>query len=221
MDEKQKQYLSDKAKEVREQNRVFRQRINQLFAKKYRYSLRFEDAMIDDDGKAYINIDLTKIETPFSVFSYDRRIDQEIYDYIENEAFYLRVAIPLVINFDDGGKYSEELKDKIRKAVVRHYSLQYEDKRLEWEKGTFFGAIVLAIGLLFLATYIVTSIILANFGIDNIFIEILCIMSWVFVWQSVDAFFFSGRQRKIDVYNAGQLALAEVRFGEPPTIKKK
>lgn len=221
MNEKTREYLREKGKEVREQNRVFRSRINQLFAKKYRYSLRFEDAMIGDDGKAYINIDLTKIDTPFSVFSYDRRIDSEIYDYIENEAFYLRVAIPLVINFDDGGKYTDELKEKIRKSVVRHYSLQYEDKRLEWAKGRMFGSIVLGIGIIFLLTYILLSVfVLSNLGLDNIYIELLAIMSWVFIWQSVDAFFFSGHERLIDVYNAGQLALAEVRFGAPPTIKK-
>ena len=221
MDEKTKKYLREKGKEVRQQNRVFRHRIDQLFAKKYRYSLRFEDAMIGDDDKAYINIDLTKIESPFSVFSYERRLDQEIYDYIENEAFYLRVAIPLVINFDDGGKYSEELKNKIRRTVIRHYSLEYEDKRLEWEKGRRFGWIVLSIGLIFLLTYVLLSVfVFSPLGWDNVMIEIICIMSWVFVWQSVDAFFFSGHRRKIDVLNAGQLALAEVRFGEPPTIKK-
>ena len=177
--------------------------------------------MIGDDDKAYINIDLTKIESPFSVFSYERRLDQEIYDYIENEAFYLRVAIPLVINFDDGGKYSDDLKNKIRRTVIRHYSLDYEDKRLEWEKGRRFGWIVLSIGLIFLLTYVLLSVfVFSPLGWDNVMIEIICIMSWVFVWQSVDAFFFSGHRRKIDVLNAGQLALAEVRFGEPPTIKK-
>ena len=221
MDENTRKLLREKGKEVRQQNKLFRHRIDQLFAKKYRYSLRFENAMIGDDDKAYINIDLTKIDSPFSVFSYDRRIDQEIYDYIENEAFYLRVAIPLVINFDDGGKYSSDLKEKIRKAVIRHYSLDYEDKRLEWVKGRFFGFIVLSIGLIFLLTYILLSIfVFAPLGWDNVMIEIICIMSWVFTWQSVDAFFFSGHRRKIDVYNAGQLALAEVRFGAPPTIKK-
>lgn len=220
MDDKTREYLKDKGKEVREQRRIFRKRIDQLFAKKFRYSLRYEDAMILDDGKAYINVDLTKVDTPFSVFSYDRRIDSEIYSYIEQQAFYLRVTIPLVINFDDGGKYSPELKEKIKKAVVRHYSLEYEDKRLEWMKSLIFGSIVLGIGIIFLLTYILLSVLFfIPRGIDNIFIEILCILSWVFVWQSLDYFFFRGHERRTDVYNAGQLALAEVTFGSPG-IKK-
>lgn len=220
MDEKTREYLKEKGKEVRSQNRVFKKRIDQLFAKKYRYSLRYEDAMILDDGKAYINVDLTKVESPFSILSYDRRIDSEIYSYIDQQAFYLRAAIPIVINFDDGGKYSDDMKNKIKKAVVRHYSLEYEDKRLEWQKGLLFGCLIAGIGIVFLLIYILLSVLVfIPQGIDNIFIEILCIFSWVFVWQSLDYFIFRGHERRVDVYNAGQLALAEVSFGEPVTKK--
>lgn len=220
MDDKQKEYLKNKGKLVREQNRNFRHKINQLYAKKYRYSLRFEDALLSDDGKAYINVDLTNIDSPFSIFSYDRRLNQEIYDYIDNEAFYLRASIPIVINFDDGNRYSQELKDRIRKTVIRHYSLQYEDNRLEWKKTLLFGFLLLGIGLGALLTYILLSIfVLGPKEIDRIYIEIICIISWVFIWQSVDHFFFTGHDKRINIYNAGQLALAEVRFGEP-VIKK-
>lgn len=220
MDDKTKEVIRQKGKEVREQNRVFKKRIDQLFAKKYRYSLRYEDTMILDDGKAYINVDLTKVKTPFSIFSYDRRIDSEIYSYIDQQAFYLRAAIPLVINFDDGGKYSEEMKAKIKKAVIRHYSLEYEDKRLEWKKSLLFGGIVLTIGIAFLLTYILLRVFFFNpRDIDSIYLEIICILSWVFIWQSIDNFFFKGHEKRVDVYNAGQLALAEVSFGSPVTKK--
>lgn len=220
MDEKTQDYLKEKNKEVRDQNRIFRRRLDQLFAKKYRYSLRYEDAMILDDGKAYINVDLTKVDSPFSVFSYDRRIDSEIYSYIDQQAFYLRAAIPIVINFDDGGKYSDELKAKIKKVVVRHYSLEYEDKRLEWKKGFLFGCIVGVIGILFLITYILLSVLFfAPRNLNTIYMELICILSWVFIWQSLDYFLFTGHEKRVDVYNAGQLALAEVSFGSP-VIKK-
>lgn len=220
MDDKTREILKEKGKEVRHQNRVFKKRIDQLFAKKYRYSLHYEDTMILDDGKAYINVDLTKVESPFSVFSYNRRIDAEIYSYIEQQAFYLRVAIPLVINFDDGGKYSEELKEKIKKAVVRHYSLEYEDCRLEWQKGIIFGLILAGIGILLLILYVLlVALLFIPHNIETIYTEILCIFSWVFIWQSIDYFFFKGHDRRIDVYNAGQLALAEVTFGSPVTKK--
>ena len=111
-----------KRKEIREQNKEFIERLKPLVAKKYRTSMRFEDSLMDDNGTVYVDVDLTKIESPFSIYSYNRRMDPEIFDYIDQQVFFLRASIPIVINFDDGGKYNEELKDKIRKYVKRHYS---------------------------------------------------------------------------------------------------
>ena len=211
MTKEEKNALKLDHRKIMEENRVFRHRIDELFAKKYRTSIRFENAMVMDDGKAYINVDLTKIESPFSEFSYNRRLNPEIYDYINNEVFFLRASIPLVIRFDDD-KYSEEMKTNIRKTVVRHYNLEYEDCRLSYRKNLFSGFLILGIGTIFLLTYILLNV----FGSWNsVFMEPLLIISWVCVWESINRFFFSGHERKVDVYNAGQLALAEVSFGKP------
>ena len=221
MTKEEKNALKIDHKKILEENRVFRQRIDELFAKKYRTSIRFENQMVMDDGKAYINVDLTKIESPFSEFSYNRRMNPEIYDYINNEVFFLRASIPLVIRFDDDGKYSQEMKDDIRRIVVRHYNLEYEDCRLSYRKNLFSGFFILGFGIIFLLSYILLSI----FGDWNsVFMEPLLIISWVSVWESINRFFFSGHERKVDVFNAGQLALAEVSFGKPvrkETTKEK
>ena len=113
----------------KEQNRLFRKRLSALFKTEYRYSLKFEEKHVFEDGKAYINVDLTKVDSPFSIYSYEDRINPEIYDYINQETLFLPVDIPVVINFDDDGKYSNEMKNSIKRAVIRHYSLEYEDKR--------------------------------------------------------------------------------------------
>lgn len=207
-----------KIKEIREQNRDFIERLKPLIAKKYRTSMRFEDSLMDDNGVVYVDVDLTKIETPFSIFSYSRRMDPEIFDYIDQQVFFLRASIPIVINFDDGGKYNEELKEKIRKYVKRHYTLEYEDKRLEHRKSMFFGILLLLAGLLILALHF--AIKLAPDGTaTSVFDELTLIMAWMFVWQSLDTFLISGHYKRIDVYNAGQLALADVTFGPPHLYK--
>jgi len=212
MTKEEKNALKLDRRKILDENRIFHRRIDELFAKKYRTSIRFENALVMDDGKAYINVDLTKIESPFSEFSYNRRMNPEIYDYINNEAFFLRVSIPLVIRFDDDGKYSQEMKDNIRKTVVRHYNLEYEDCRLAYRKNMWSGFFILGFGIIFLITYILLSI----FGSWNsVLMEPLLIISWVCIWESINRFFFSGHERKVDVYNAGQLALAEVSFGKP------
>ena len=208
----------ERRKEVRQQNKEFLERLKPLIAKKYRASMHYEDSLMADDGKVYVDVDLTKIETPFSVFSYNRRMDPEIFDYIDQQVFFLRTSIPVVINFDDGGKYNEELKEKIRKYVKRHYSLEYEDKRLEHKKSMFFGFILIVIGLLILAAHFAINYA-PNIAGANVFDELTLIMSWMFIWQSLDTFLISGHSKRVDIYNSGQLALAEVTFGPPHLYK--
>ena len=228
MTEKDRKEKLKKA-ELKARRRAFVKNIDKLFQTEYRYSKRFEKTHLMPDGKAYINVDLTKVDTPFSIYSYDTRIDQEIYDYIENEANYLRADVPIVINFDDDGKYSEDLKDKISKAVIRHYALKYEDQRKELEKNTFSAWIILAIGVVIMALSIAMGIIGENESaqsIGNVFAvikEVIVIAGWMFIWEAGDRFFFTGSTNRIDVFNAGQLALLEVRFGKPviPLIKNK
>lgn len=201
--------ISERRKEKIAQKREFNKKLNELFAKKYRYSLRYEDSLIGEDGKAHVNVDLTKLDTPFSVFSYGKRMDPEIFDYIDQSVFYLRVEIPVVINFDEGGKYDEDLKDKIRKAVIRHYSLNYEDKRIEHKKHIRLGLILALVGIIFLVGHF---FIRAYSTPNDIFDEITLILSWMFIWTSVDTFLVSGHDKRVDIKNAGQLALAEITF---------
>ena len=208
----------EKIKEIRFQNKEFIERLKPLVAKKYRTSMHYEDSLMDDNGVVYVDVDLTKIESPFSVFSYNRRMDPEIFDYIDQQVFFLRASIPVVINFDDGGKYNEELKEKIRKYVKRHYSLEYEDKRLEHRKSMFFGLLLMLIGLIVLGLHFTFL-----YAVDNdagaVFDELTLIMAWMFIWQSMDSFLISGHSKRVDIYNSGQLALAEVTFGPPHLYK--
>lgn len=204
----------EKRAERKAQRKLFKKRMDELFANENRYSLKFEEAHVFNDGKAYINVDLTKVESPFSIYSYDNRINPEIYDYINQETEFLRSDIPVVINFDDGGKYTEELKAKISKAVTRHYSLIYEKARIDMKKSKLFGFFSFLIGALVLALYIFLG---AAFNIENyeFFGEILSIVSWVFIWEAVDRFFLSGNEERIDLFKAGHLALVEITFGKP------
>lgn len=213
-----KELIKAKKREIKEQNAIFARKVSKLLDRKYRYSIRYENLLMEDDGKAYINVDLTKVESPFSVYSYESRVDPEIYAYIDNAAFYLRTAVPIVINFDDGGRYSEDLKEKIKRAVIRHYALEFEDRIHEHRRRTAFGWLSLIIGLLFLGTSILLNIYVKDQ--IRIFLEIITILSWVFVWQSIDIFFFAGHERRVDIYNSAQLAVAEVTFGTPTYFKK-
>ena len=210
-----RQERREKRKEIREQNEEFIERLKPLIERKYRTSMRYEDSLMADDGKVYVDVDLTNIESPFSVFSYNRRMDPDIFDYIDHQVFFLRAAIPVVINFDDGGKYNEGLKEKIRKYVRRHYSLEYDDRRLEHRQSIFFGLLLLLAGIIVLALHFAFSFGLDGYKSAQVFDELTLIIAWMFIWQSMDSFLISGHSKRVDIYNSGQLALAEITFGKP------
>ena len=223
MTESQKQIAKEKrAKKRKEQQRLFRRKLNSLFKTEYRYSLKFEETHVFDDGKAYINVDLTKCDSPFSIYSYENRINPEIYDYINQETEFLPTDIPVVINFDDDGKYDEEMKEKITRTVIRHYSLEYEEARYDLHRSRIFGLFSLITGILVLALYIGLFIVASKYNAPTFVeksLDILYITSWVFVWEAVDRYFVTGVDDVQDVLNYGQLALVEVQFGKPKTRK--
>lgn len=217
-----------KKEELKARRKAFVKNIDKLFQTEYEYSKNFEKHHLMSDGKAYINVDLTKVESPFSIYSYSTRLDQEIYDYIEAEANYLRADVPIVVNFDDDGKYSDELKSKIAKSIARHYALNYEEKRKNLRKTSISAWIIFFIGLIITAFSLTMGFLQENESIEelanvySVIKEVVIIAGWMFVWESGDRFFFSGSRNREEVFNAGQLALIEVRFGKPiiPLVKK-
>ena len=135
--------------------------------------------------------------------------------FIDSQVFFLRAEVPVVINFDDGGKYDEAMKERIRRYVKRHYTLEYEDKRMEHRKSIIFALILLLSGLLILGIHFLLAYQLSGIKSVEPFNELTLIITWMLVWQAMDLFFVSGHNKRVEVYNSGQLALAEVTFGKP------
>ena len=68
--------------------------------------------------------------------------------------------------------------------------------------------IFLAIGLIFLAGVIIANANQWSFTLS----EVLDIISWVFVWESVDTFFMERYKKKVEKIKCVKLAVAEITF---------
>lgn len=162
---------------------------------------------INDNGDAVIDVNLEDDDNLFSPYSDKKVLNPEILDYIDQLADPIPAHIPLVINFivDDERKVDQNY---IRSAFRRHYWLSYKDKVREAKRN------------------LVTALILSGIGIFMVFLyynlkqfapllfvnEIVLISSWVFVWEGVNRFFLGRREKRIDMINEGQMAVATVNF---------
>ena len=62
-----RQERREKRKEIKEQNKEFIKRLKPLIERRYLTSIRFEDSLMSNDGKIYVDVDLTKIESPLAL----------------------------------------------------------------------------------------------------------------------------------------------------------
>ncbi|MFA5421909.1 MAG: hypothetical protein WC344_03875 [Bacilli bacterium] len=203
-------------KAIKERRKRFVVLIEALYRDSRNATKKYVESLIYPDGRAHISVDLTNVDELYSPYSYKEDMKPDIFEYIDEKTFYTPSEIPLVINFDVGD-VSDLRKSRIKKSFLDHYRLFYEDKRREMKINQAVAWVLFAVGMAALA---VSTIIRLAFGAAHItdiplIFEMLQILSWVFLWESISKFFFEGREMRIQCMNAGQLALAEVKFNEP------
>ena len=100
-------------------------------------------------------------------------------------------------------------KEEIHIESIRNY-YRNEQKQLirELVSNKMSAFVMFVIGLFVIATMIVLSLT----DTSEIWITVLEIIGWVFVWESVDAFFIERSKLKRDLLRANQFINAEVVF---------
>ncbi|MFA6645310.1 MAG: hypothetical protein WCS76_02980 [Bacilli bacterium] len=208
-------------KVAKERRRKFADRIEALYRDSRNATKKYVESLIYPDGKAHISVDLTNVDELYSPYSYKEDMKPDIFEYIDEKTYYTPVEIPLIVNFDVGD-VSDLRKSRIKKSFLDHYRLIYEDKRRELKINRAVAWVLFAIGMIALVISTIAKLAMNAAQIPDIplIFEMLQIFSWVFLWESISKFFFQGREMRIQCMNAGQLALAEVKFNEPePELK--
>ncbi len=208
-------------KVLKERRKRFSALIEALYRDSRNATRKYVESLIYPDGRAHISVDLTNVEEVYSPYSYKEDMKPDIFDYIDEKTFYTPVEFPLVVNFDVGD-VSDLRKARIKKSFLDHYRLIYEDKRRELKINKTVALVLFGVGMLALVVSTIAKLAISATSIPDIplVFEMLQIFSWVFLWEAISKFIFQGREMRIQCMNAGQLALAEVKFNEPePELK--
>jgi len=174
-----------------------------------------EHEYIDDDGNAIIDVNLEEDDNLFSPYSDKKVLNPDILHYIDTLADPLPPTLPLIVNFivDDQSKLDQ---DFIKQAFKRHYWLSYQQMRYELRRISITSLIFFLIGCSILVIYYLLDRNQVEFFAN----EIILIASWVFIWESVSRFFFGRRNKKTELINEGQMAVAVVRFENRSATRK-
>ncbi len=208
-------------KVLKERRKRFSALIEALYRDSRNATRKYVESLIYPDGRAHISVDLTNVEEVYSPYSYKEDMKPDIFEYIDEKTFYTPVEFPLVVNFDVGD-VSDLRKARIKKSFLDHYRLIYEDKRRELKINKTVALVLFGVGMLALVVSTIAKLAISATSIPDIplVFEMLQIFSWVFLWEAISKFIFQGREMRIQCMNAGQLALAEVKFNEPePELK--
>jgi len=208
-------------KVIKERRKRFAKLVEDLYRDSRNTTKKYVESLIYPDGRAHISVDLTNIDELYSPYSYKEDMKPDIFEYIDEKTYYTPVEVPLVINLDVGD-VSDLRKSRIRKSFLDHYRLIYEDKRRELKINRAVAWVLFGVGMSALVVSAIAKLAMNAAQIPEIplVFEMFQIFSWVFLWEAISKFFFQGREMRIQCMNAGQLALAEVKFNEPePELK--
>ena len=161
---------------------------------------------VNEEGIAVINVEINE-DNLYEEYSLDndKKLANSLFEYIENEAYYIPFEFELQIAFHSNFDIDEEI---LINKFKDHYSKKMIDKRDDLKTNRFISSSLFAVGVLFLIIYFIISY---NPDANILFSEVFSIIASFAVWESVDYFIISRNELKIEFLNIIQLANANVK----------
>lgn len=172
--------------------------------------------MLDSNDNAVISINAPKQEQIFSEYDYDNGEDlnQELSDFVINKAKFVPTNKEIKLKL-----YTEKIADKgnIENAIKNNFKKKYIETQNEIKKNTLFAFAMFIVGLFSLAI-----LLLMHRFFYNVYTEVILeIVTWVFIWEAVDAFFLKRLSLKREATIYLKLYSAEIKVIKLEDIKKK
>lgn len=131
-----------------------------------------------------IDVKLEHGEEIFSQYNYEDQttLNEDFSEFLWHNAKLSPVNRPLTIKI----YAQQELRRRdVSKAIKNHYREEYMDAKNELRTTNRFALATLILGILFLGLFVVFYELVNNYVLDTI----AEIIAWVFIWESVYAFF--------------------------------
>lgn len=162
-----------------------------------------------EKDKAVIYVNCFEENEVFDSFSYKQQtsLNPDIYTFIDEKVYPIPAAYPIEIRFVNKA-FSKQETIAIKKIIEEHYSLILRDKLIDLKINTIKISALAIIGIVLLGIYF--SLQIAELG--SLFMEFLSIAGTFALWEAVDFYLLERKEIKNERFNAGQMAMADVKF---------
>ena len=171
-----------------------------------------EKEFLDKDGYYTIIINLYEGFSLFNELSVGRQLEvnSEIFDYIDIKSEVIPSSYKLKVKFI-GRKLEDEDKEKIKFLIKEHYYVIKEKVKRDIIKLTKKMYLLLMIGVVFLALYV---LVISKLFYDSLFLELFSIIGTFSIWESFGLYIFDRKDLYEDYYNCLQNFKLNIEFEE-------
>lgn len=198
-----KQEFTPKELQKMEQQRRKKRNVKDFINKDY----------IDEKGDAIVDVVINDRSQLFSPYSNKMLLKNEIFTYLDTIADPIPNIYPLVINFivTDLSTINQEY---VKEALKRYYWFSYKAMESKLKRDFIFIFVYFILGLL-----LIIGFNLINFnelGINStwqsVIESVITIFVWVIVWEAISQLIIGRKEKKDEMLNEKQMALAEIKF---------
>lgn len=165
--------------------KTYKEELKELKSGKFDLFDEHTSALLGEDGRAHIKIDL-RGEEIYEPYSGKNKLNTNLFEHIQNEAEHIRPACPICLDFYIDEKDEKDI-EKITSLYEQNAKFAFSSASNELRKNRIIISFSMILGVLFLIAYEVFMF----FFNGNFFGEIISIASWVFIWEAVDRYFFT------------------------------
>lgn len=200
-----KQEFTPKELQKMEQQRRKKRNVKDFINKDY----------IDEKGDAIVDVVINDRSQLFSPYSNKMLLKNEIFTYLDTIADPIPNIYPLVINFivTDLSTINQEY---VKEALKRYYWFSYKTMESKLRRDFIFIFVYFILGLLLIIGF--NLINFEELGINStwqsVIDSVITIFVWVIVWEAISQLIIGRKEKKDEMLNEKQMALAEIKFYE-------